>query len=202
VNNQHCPVLWGFYKQLRLKPGSSAWGEAFDLDELEEEIRRAPSSHEYSQFRAFLIVEDMLGRINELCKKLKPNFEPDLVLKPRSWERLSQIKTNLVKLQNEAELTTAEGKLEGSVIMTEGDVEIILGGANSKTDNDRLSAARLIAPLCTPTIEAVRSLRPYLRNDDAPIQNVPVLYSQFMTIHYGYNSNLFNMTKCLIGVRL
>ena len=205
MNNQHCPVLWGFYRQLRASLTFANSGFSwFDVDDLEDDIKRAISTHEYSQLRAFLIVEDMLGRIDDICKKrLKPSIEPALVLRPRSWERLSQIKTNLVKLQEDAELTVAECKLEGTVVSMGGDVEIILAGPGTK-DSDRISAARLVAEICSPTIEAIRSLRPYLRNEDAIIQNVSTLYVQFLRPQFGSEMAgiLYNMMKQLLGVRL
>lgn len=198
MNKQHCPILWGCLQQLYRGP----WPTSPNLDDLEDSVSRAPSSHEYSQYRAFLLIEDMLERVESKVNDMSSNLRVDLQLSPRSWDQLSRVKSELTKLLHEAEMVIAEAKLEGTVIHNQWDVEVIISPKIGETNN--LSAARSLVDTCGEIIEAIRSLRPYLRNEDAPIQNIPVLYASFLTKTKGFGAaiNLENAIKSLLTRKL
>lgn len=207
-----CPIVGRCLKNLdkliKQRPRTLSEDILPQLQELEIEYLELAAEPEVIRVRGFVAIENMLLILDEVCKRGYRPIDPlpPFQLLQRSWGGLTEMHGRLKELADDLNLDQAELHMGGVKIISDWKGAIALPfDDNLETASSRQARPVLrLHDLCPPLLSAIDLLRPYLRNEQAPVAGIGDSLSSCVRTHYGEFSieSFMSVIRKLIEVRL
>lgn len=171
MTTEYCPITRRLITSLRKMDRVRRLCPDLDdqLDAIELRTGTMPTDPKHVRLRGFIIIEGMTAYIDEeYNKRYKATHAGKCPMRPsaRTWGCLTGAMEQIVHVVDQLELDITEGQFEG--VQYVGNTCITVG-AQSGLDVQRSHKARTLQYLCKVTVNAIRTLRPYLRNPKSPV---------------------------------
>jgi hypothetical protein len=180
-------------------------------DNLKERCRSAPATHAYICLRGFIIIEEMLTHLQTTYdEQYRLSHSPQISLRlvGRSWMHLTEAKKSLDSLDEELGMELSESKLGGAQYDEKNVVfvpnRVSFDPVFAVSTARKSSLAKQMIYLTKATRNSIDALRPYLRNEEAPVSRLGEYLVRFMrgVYEFGALSPIVNIMQKITDVRL